>query len=109
MPVYKGLVDRQTLRRVNDSRVRIALANNTLIQIEFPEDIRQAFVQATNWFPGDRVTSQALTAYTSDSHPRVMTFERLPDAGGTTHPGFFSFEVDTNRSVAHPKSEFERI
>jgi len=95
MSIYKGLADRNTLVRVTDSRVRVALVNDKIMEIEFPEDVLTAFVQATNWFPGDRIKLEAITVYTSRSRPRILTFERLPRNGGATSVGFLSFEVDT--------------
>jgi hypothetical protein len=97
MAVYKGLVLRDSFARVNDARLRIVLVTTDNLTIEFPETVTLAFVQATNWFPNDRITFEALTVYGEE--PNQLTFERLRNSSGSQSVGFFSFEVDTGSNA----------
>lgn len=98
MSVYKGLVDSDSFVRVNDPGLSITVNSGINMEIEFPEDVTEAYVQATNWFPGDRITFQAITVYTSSTRRNVLLFERLRNGSGRQSTGWISFQVETEDS-----------
>lgn len=93
MAIYKGIVEREMVRK-NDERLRLVRTGNgpspEKVMVEFPENVANAYVQATNRFPGDITSLGAITIWTNQSEPNNLYFQRR--SGGAQ---WFSFEVET--------------
>lgn len=99
MAVYQGLVDRDSFVRVSDPTLSLRVISGPAgeyIAVMFPEDVSVAYVQATNWFNGDRISLGPLTVWNIASEPNTLYFERQRRASGSQTRGSFSFLVDTD-------------
>ena len=96
MPIYKGILQKAAFIKTSNTGIKVISTSSSSTVVEFPTDVRLAYVQATNRFLDDRMTFGPLTVWSIRSNPKQLIFENAGNGNG----GWLCFEIDTTSGVA---------
>lgn len=101
MAIYRGILQKAALIKTSNTGITVISTSSSSTVVEFPTDVRLAYVQATNRFLDDRLTFGPLTVWSTRSNPKRLVFENAGNGNG----GWLCFEVDTTPGVTMKASK----